>query len=308
VQPIAGREAPAVSPIPGPAPVAGSPRQTGVSSGAASPAAVPREAGASAPVFVQGSLWAAQIGAISPRAFVLVVGGQAFDVAGQPPAPEGTPLLVRAHTEDGLPVFEVIPTGRPARAAEALRVALGHLLRRAVGSDATALPPSPPGLRAGADLADALATAIRERMAEPSSAVAEYLLRGILRLAFPVTTTDTAATWHLEIDPHAVATEPPDHHAASVALFATLPTFGPVEARLLLSRDSLSVRVVLASAEAATRVDEQRGVLRAALMELGFRTVSVAAVASPAQLARDRATDAVPHEPPPAGGLLDVRA
>ena len=297
-----------MSPISGPAPVAGSPRQAGVSSGASSSPPVPREAGAQAPVFVQGSLWAAQIGAVSPRGFVLVVGGQPFDVAGQPPAPEGTPLLVRAHTEDGLPVFEVIPTTRPARAAEALRVALGHVLRRALGPDATALPPAPLVLPAGADLADALARAVRERMAEPSSAAAEYLLRGIVRFALPVTTSDTTATWQLEIDPHAATTGDPQHDATSVALFATLAALGPVEARLLLSRDDLSVRMVLASVEAATRVHEQRDVLRAALMELGFGTVSVTAVASPAQLARDRATEAVPHEPPRAGGLLDVRA
>ena len=297
-----------MSQIFGPAPVAGSPRQAGVSSGASSSPAVPHEAGSPPPVLVQGSLWAAQIGAVSPRGFVLVVGGQPFDVAGQPPAPEGTPLLVRAHTEDGLPVFEVIPTSRPARAAEALRLALGHLLRRALGPDATALPPAPLVLPAGADLADALAGAVRARMSEPSSAAAEYLLRGILRFALPVTATDTTATWQLEIDPHAAATGDPRHDASIVALFATLAALGPVEARLLLFRNALSVRVVLASAEAATRVDEQRDVLRAALMELGFSAVSVTAVASPAQLARDRATEAVPHEPPPAGGLLDVRA
>jgi hypothetical protein len=269
---------------------------------------VPREAAAQAPGLVEGSLWAAQIGAVAPRAFVLVVGGQPFDVAGQPPGPEGTSLLVRAHTEDGLPVFEVIPTTRPDRAAEAVRAALGHLLRRAILPDATAPVPEPLALPAGADLREALATAVRERMAEPSSGVAEYLLRGILRLALPVATTDTTTTWQLEIDPHAGATEAPAHHAASVALFGTLPVLGPVEARLLLSGDALSVRVVLASAEAATRVDEQRDVLRAALIDLGFRSVSVTTVASPAQLARDRATDAVPHEPPPGGGLLDVRA
>ncbi len=296
-----------MSQISGPAPVAGSPRQAGVSHGSSPAASASRDVIPPAAVFAEGSLWAAEVAAISPRGFVLLVGGESFDVEGQPPVPEGAPLLVRARTEDGLPVFEVVRTPR-ARATEALRLALGHLLRQTLGAESAVPLPVPLVVPAGGDLAAALAAGVRERIAEPSPAVAEYLLRGILRLEVPVTTTDGEAAWQLEIDPDAGGGDAEHGSATSVALFSSLPSMGPVEARLLLSREDLSVRLVLASAEAAARVKDAEESLRTALLALGFRTVRVTSVASPARLARDRATDAVPHDPPAAGGLLDVRA
>lgn len=55
-----------------------------------------------------GTVWSAQVGAETPRGFVLLVGGTPFDVPSPPPAPAGASIVVRVVVDDGVPAFEVV--------------------------------------------------------------------------------------------------------------------------------------------------------------------------------------------------------
>jgi hypothetical protein len=267
----------------------------------------PHDGPAGGPVFASGTFWAAQVGSISPRGFVLLVAGMPFDIKGKAPGPTGTTLVVRAEGDEGATVFDVVPAAQPARAVEALRLALGHLLQKAL--DATPVEPPPTlAVQSSSALATALSSAVRERLSEPSPALADYLMRGVLRVDLPIATPDGEALWQLEIDPESSRQAGDAPHGCSVTLFAALPATGPVETRLTLAGESLSVRFVVASDAACARILTGKDELVDGLRAAGFTRVLVDAVASPAQLARDRATDTPLLDRPLSGGLIDIRA
>jgi hypothetical protein len=299
-----------VSEIAGPQPIAGTPGQSQLATGSspAGPAARHELPSSGAFTITSGTLWAAQVASTSPRGFVLLVAGIPFDIDGRPPGPPGTSLLVRAHVEDGATVFEVLPSVQPARATDALRVALGHVLHKALGPVPAEPLPVLPSQPASA-LAAGLSEAIRERLSEPSPSLADYLTKGLLRLDIPVVgAAGEECTWQLEIDPDSWRGGEGQESACTITLFATLPGTGPTETRLTLARESLVVRFVVASDDACALIESSRDELQDALLALGFSPVVVEAVASPAQLARDRVNDAPPHDMPLLGGLLDIRA
>jgi hypothetical protein len=241
---------------------------------------------------------------VDAHGFVLLVGGLPFEIQGRPPAPEGGAVMVRVLTETDPPEFEVVPDAPEKARAAALRALLGQLLRRGFAHDPPPAPSDAPRGDTPDAVAAALRDAVRERLATPSLDLVHYLETGILRLALALTPGDPAA-WQLDIagEARGAGADRPLH---TVTLFAELPALGPVETRLTMTAGRLDILFVVAGEQARRLILEGARDLESALVAAGFGRVHVGAQADPARLARDRAADDLPIDPPGPGGLLDV--